>query len=329
MVDKEKLIELLRDEKIREAVKRIVEYEEKREEEFKTNPIYQGLENLSPFWELMDIPVEFHIVKKLIFAGVVKKVGRRDYILVNREEVKKVLEDFEKYREMSNVTPVCEELVEIPDDLFDTIIGYEDVKKLFLMSIKAEKPTHILLIGPPASAKTVFLLEVARLKGAFYLLGGTTTKAGLIDQLFTLQPRYVLLDEIDKMNREDFTALLSLMETGIVKEVKHGKTREIVLPAKVYAACNVEKNIPPENLSRFQFKLHFKPYTKQEFIEIACRVLTMREHVDEELAKYIALKVSELTRDVRDCVGIGRLAKDKETVDFLIEVKRKYMSDRR
>ena len=115
------------------------------------------------------------------------------------------------------------------------------------------------------------------------------------------------------------------MEVGIVKETKHGKAREMILHAKVYAACNTEKYLPPELLSRFQFKLHFKPYTKEEFIEVSKRVLVQREGKSEELADYISQKVASLSRDVRDCIGIARLSETKEDVDFLIKVKKKYV----
>ena len=238
--------------------------------------------------------------------------------------IKEIVEGMDRLHTLEVMSPALKQVTtEIPEDIFDTVIGYEDVKKLFLMSLQAEKPTHILLVGPPASAKTVMLLEISRLKDAFYLLGGSTTKVGLIDQLFNLRPKYVLLDEADKMSREDYTALLSLMETGIIKETKHDKARETILPARVYAACNVKKYLPPEILSRFQFILHFKPYTKEEFIEVSRRVLTMREGVDEELAIYISNRVAELSRNVRESIGIARLAKTKSEVDFLLNLKRK------
>jgi len=112
-----------------------------------------------------------------------------------------------------------------------------------------------------------------------------------------------------------------------VKETKHGKAREIVLPARVYAACNVERYLPPELLSRFQFKLHFKPYTEEAFIEVSRRVVTMREGKDEDLAIYIANKVAPFSRDVRTCIGVGRISDTKEDVDFAVEIMRKYKSD--
>jgi predicted ATPase with chaperone activity len=46
---------------------------------------------------------------------------------------------------------------ESEDNFFDYIIGYNDVKKFLRMSIFTEEPVHILLIGPPASGKTMFI----------------------------------------------------------------------------------------------------------------------------------------------------------------------------
>lgn len=219
-------------------------------------------------------------------------------------------------------------MLKVPESIFSVIVGYEDVKRLFVKSLEADKPTHILMAGPPSSAKTVMLLEVSRLSGAFYLLGGSTRKAGFTNQLFNLQPKYILLDETDKMNNEDLTALLSLMETGIVKETKYGKTREMRLQSNVYGACNTTRQLPPEFLSRFQFKLHFKAYTKDEFMEVSRRVLLEREKTENGLAIYITEEIAEMSRDVRDCVGIARLAKTGEDVDFLIRLIRKYGKDR-
>ena len=45
-----------------------------------------------------------------------------------------------------------------PDErLFDDVIGFDDVKEIFQMSVGAYKPVHILLVGPPASAKSLFM----------------------------------------------------------------------------------------------------------------------------------------------------------------------------
>ena len=87
------------------------------------------------------------------------------------------------------------------------------------------------LSGPPASAKTIFLMSFRqRLKDSYFIDGGNTTKAGIIDYLFNHRPLYLLADEIDKMSPRDQTFLLNLMETGIITETKYGKTRHLALP---------------------------------------------------------------------------------------------------
>ncbi|HXX98370.1 MAG TPA: hypothetical protein VEL11_14770, partial [Candidatus Bathyarchaeia archaeon] len=43
------------------------------------------------------------------------------------------------------------------EPFFEEIIGYDHVKKLFRMVLSSESTIHILLVGPPASAKTMFL----------------------------------------------------------------------------------------------------------------------------------------------------------------------------
>jgi predicted ATPase with chaperone activity len=41
--------------------------------------------------------------------------------------------------------------------LFDDIYGYDNIKRLFGMALQSTHTSSILLSGPPASAKTLFL----------------------------------------------------------------------------------------------------------------------------------------------------------------------------
>jgi Holliday junction DNA helicase RuvB len=43
------------------------------------------------------------------------------------------------------------------DKLFTDIYGCDDIKKLFRMALESNHTCSILLTGPPASAKTLFL----------------------------------------------------------------------------------------------------------------------------------------------------------------------------
>src|SRR2546425_6669408 len=115
---------------------------------------------------------------------------------------------------------------EAGDSLFEDIIGYDHIKKLFRMALDSDSAAHILLVGPPASAKTMFLTSLMhQLKSSYFTDGTNSTKAGMIDYFFENRTQYLLLDEIDKMSPKDQAFLLNLMETGIVTETKYGKTR--------------------------------------------------------------------------------------------------------
>src|SRR5207249_6567676 len=122
---------------------------------------------------------------------------------------------------------------------FDEIIGYEHIKRLFKMALESGSRTHILLVGPPASTKTMFLTSLLQfLKKAYFVDGGNTTKAGMVDYLFENRPKYLLIDEIDKSAPKHQSFLPNLMETGIISETKFGKTREMTMNTSVFATSN-------------------------------------------------------------------------------------------
>jgi Holliday junction DNA helicase RuvB len=159
-------------------------------------------------------------------------------------------------------------LTKTREDIFDDIIGHEDIKRLIGMALRSQEPNHILLSGPPGSAKTMFLLSLRQhLKDSYFVDGGNTTKAGIIDYMFRNRAPYLLIDEIDKMSPRDQTFLLNLMETGIVSETKYGKTRQTEIKTSVFATCNDPRKLSTPLRSRF-FIVELEPYTYEQFCEI-------------------------------------------------------------
>jgi MoxR-like ATPase len=211
-----------------------------------------------------------------------------------------------------------------PYQLFDNIVGYNDVKKLFNLSLTSERPVHILLVGPPASAKTLFMLECMKLERSYFTLGSQSTKSGMIDYLFEKRPRYMIVDEIEHMPMRDQTALLSLMETGIVAETKFQRTRNTQLKTWVFATSNNTEQMLTPLLSRFMV-LHFKQYKYENFHEIAVHMLS-HQGISKEIASPVADAVwSKMkSKDIRDCIKIAHLAKSKDDVNWIIETIRKY-----
>jgi holliday junction DNA helicase RuvB len=209
-------------------------------------------------------------------------------------------------------------------DLFEEIIGHKEIKKIITNAIFSEKPVHILLVGDPGSAKTMFLMEIYRLfKASLLVVGSNTTKAGLLNQLFETRPKFVLVDELERMNKPDQTSLLHLMETGIISERKINKTRHMQLISRVFASANSCERISKPLTSRFVV-LGIPEYTFEEFKEIVILRLK-KEGILEPFAAIIAERVwSNLgSRDVRDAVKIGRLSRSIQDVDYIVKMMKK------
>ena len=137
--------------------------------------------------------------------------------------------------------------------LFDDIVGFEDVKSLFEMAIKDERPVHLLLCGPPSSGKSLFMSSLTKLERSYYAVGSSSTKSGIFDYLFEHRPRYFIVDELEKMNKKDQTSLLNLMESGILSELKHNQQRSTQLKTWVFASCNSTDRLLPPCLQGLQF----------------------------------------------------------------------------
>jgi holliday junction DNA helicase RuvB len=203
------------------------------------------------------------------------------------------------------------------DKVFADICGCEDIKKLFRMALESNDTCSILLAGPPASAKTLFLQCLMKLKYSHFIDCSSASKSGIVNYIFENKPKYLLLDELDKLSRKDQTFLLNLMETGIVSETKYGRTRKMKIKTSVFASSNkVERIIPPLQ-SRF-FVVEMQPYTYEQFYEITAKLLTSDMYdLDEEIAQATAKAVWRTSRNVRDSIRIAKMAKSIEDVDWL------------
>ena len=209
-------------------------------------------------------------------------------------------------------------------DLFDNIIGYDDIKKLFFLSFESQRPIHILLVGPPASAKTLFMLGCMKLERSYFTLGTHSTKSGMLDYLFEKRPRYLIIDEIEHMSIRDQTVLLSLMETGIIAETKHMKTRNTQVKTWVFATTNETNHMLTPLLSRF-LVLHFKQYKFENFLDISIHMLG-QEGIAKDIANEVATQVwhNMRSKDIRDCIKIAHLAKTKDDVISIVETLLRY-----
>jgi len=205
--------------------------------------------------------------------------------------------------------------------IFDRIVGYEGIKRTLLRSLNSQEPVHILLAGPPGQAKTLFLkciLEAFGHNNAFFTVGGNASKSGIIDVLFDVRPKYLLVDEIEHLRSEYQTILLSLMETGILTQTLHNKVRQTQLKTWVFATSNGTKRLSEPLLSRFRV-MYLNEYTYSQFYEISVRKL-IAEGLSHRAADEIAKSVWEQLPNpsIRNCVQIGHLVKNESNIQIAI-----------
>ena len=211
---------------------------------------------------------------------------------------------------------------------FEEIVGHQNVKQIFVKAMLSKRPVHLLLAGSPGSAKTMFLTEIMRhYKESYFVVGSNTTKAGLVNQLFDRRPKFLLMDELEKMSVTDQTSLLHLMETGIISETKINKTRQVQLTSWVFATANSCEKIIEPLLSRFAI-LDIPEYTFEEFSKIAVTRVKI-ENIHESVARVIAEKVwNELgSKDIRDVIKVARLASNEKEIPFVVKILKRRTSN--
>jgi len=305
------------------TLKAIVKYEDKESKRMKKDPMFKGYKT-TPYWIWSDIPVKPSIINKLILVGLVGCLGKRHRYLKEREVVREKLESLAKPVK-PKTKPKAKRTSTIPKDLFDIVEGFEDIKDFIRMVLAADHPVHVLLEGPPGTAKSLMLMELERM-GAIFVTAGTATQVGIRDLLFDELPRILVIDELEKINNsKDLSTLLTWMESGRVIITKHNQHEERTGEGIVFAACNSSAKFPPELLDRFQvFKL--KPYTDEQFIRVVTGYLTKRKKVKKVLAEYIAKRINEMSISVREAVRLSTLAKTPKDVDRILTITRRYQS---
>src|SRR5918911_1744136 len=123
--------------------------------------------------------------------------------------------------------------------IFSGIEGLDDIKEMMLRALESQERAHTLLIGPPACAKSMFMLEIERIlssKRVYFAEGASTTKAGI--QKFIGENQHkeiIIIDEIDKMSMKDQEGLLTMIERGNFSSTKVRNTKTVRTNVVIFA----------------------------------------------------------------------------------------------
>jgi len=281
-------------------------------------------------WEAQTIGLPSQKLRPFLNAGLLgitfSSNSSTAYALAGKDLVR----DFLEGNVTTSRTPVEQEL-ELPDDLFVCIIGYDDVKDEVKFTLREGRRSHYLMIGPPATAKSLFLMELAKLSGAYPATGSTVTGPGLTDALLTYQPKILIVDELDKVRMDATAVLLSVMESGDVLQTKYRRHGGQRINLSVFAAANRERGLASELLSRFDAKLYFHPYSFEDFLSVCRGYLSRYENMSTEIAEYIGEQTwHQLDKDVRTARGIARRLRETTAadVDRVVRFLQRYSKSR-
>jgi Holliday junction DNA helicase RuvB len=189
---------------------------------------------------------------------------------------------------------------------FNNIHGYDDIKDMVRRALDAEDNYNLLFVGPPASAKTLFLLGMLESRKGVYFDGSNTTNK-ILDVLEEKRPKIICIDELDKMPRQFQEKLLNFMESGHIKVDQMRKQYDFKIKgAKVFAACNEITELSKPLQSRFR-RLYLPPYSEEQFREVSAKVLPKLK-----IAHVIGKAVWDQRGDIRDVISIGKLVRKSD-----------------
>ncbi len=215
------------------------------------------------------------------------------------------------------------------------MIFYTEVPKPASQIDSHEMPWYMsCLFEDLADDETVFILELLdHFKDKAYFVDGTTASGmGIVDYLFDhTDLKFLLIDEIDKLNKKYQKVLLNVMETGILSDVKAKSSksaRQTQMHLSIYATSNDTSNILIPLLSRF-IKLHLPEYNLEIYTEICQKLLSRKYDKDHETIQATVQYVWEHTRDVREAIAIGKIVDTPDEVNRIASTLRRYSNEMR
>jgi Holliday junction DNA helicase RuvB len=218
-------------------------------------------------------------------------------------------------------------------DFFHEIYSYNDLKEILYRGIVSEHNVNILLVGPPATAKSLLLQCIhEKVNDCIYYDAANSSGPGIIHDLGNHRnARIILIDEIDKINRKDQAVFYNLMETGEVNITKKETRVKFKMDnPKIFATSNsIERLTKP---FRSRFSIYTLPeYSDSDFIKICVSLLTSKFYLPSILSALIAqLLLEKDEKDLRKVLNIAKLLRpmdDEKKIKKVIDTYLKYQVD--
>ncbi len=216
--------------------------------------------------------------------------------------------------------PRSKTIQEQSKEFFSKIYALDLMKENIYRALLAKEQVNILLIGPPATSKTLFMEQIQeKCNDVCYFDASNTTSAGFLEVLYEHQRAKVLIiDEVDKLRKNDLNSLLGLLNNGrVVKTLKEIRYN-FLMNCKVFATSNSNASLTKPMRSRFQ-EYHLPEYSDDDFIEVVkfCVAQRITEATAEIIAKIL---LAHERKDVRAAISISNLLQRGDTLEDISRV---------
>lgn len=208
------------------------------------------------------------------------------------------------------------------NDIFSRVVGRDRAKAVSGGALRAGD-VHVLYVGPPSSGKSTMFqaIEDNLPDGAVIYRDGQRFTATRVQSILKHDPPILLIDEFDSLSQDAYDVLSNPLEHGRLTEEKHSEQYDIEVETQVFGACNSTAPIPGNIKRRFR-EVPFEPYSAEERVEVAERMLPDAcEWIEvEKQAAELAMFVNEhqTNVDIRDIRDIAKLSSSMEEARMLV-----------
>jgi Holliday junction DNA helicase RuvB len=208
-------------------------------------------------------------------------------------------------------------------EVFKRIYGFDDLKFNVYRMAMSELNGNVLLVGPPATNKSLMMEIIAESFHDVIFFGANTTGAGFVETLYANQSaKFVIVDELDKLSKTDLKAMLGLLNDGHVKKDTKTIHYDFRMNCKVFATANSNK-FGAAIKSRFQ-TYNIPPYSDEDFVNVV--KFCLQDYIVPEISATIAqILIQNDRKDVRIAMSLMAQIKGIQDINEIVEVVETYL----
>jgi len=216
---------------------------------------------------------------------------------------------------------------------FPDIIGQTPIKRqLYRALLRDNRLISVLLIGAPATSKTLFMKCIEKQCNGviFYDASTGSSGAGLIE-ILRLNPecKILIIDELAELKKNDIEVLRGLANDGRVSKTLKSKFINFTIKnLKIFATTNNPTKLSRPIKSRFQIYL-IKPYTDSEFIEVVKFCLKNQKIIkDDKLINELAHAMVHFNiKNIRNALACCSMIHEGDNYETIIRTIREYIEN--